>query len=323
MTSTPLSSPSRAGLLGRALAWMAVALALVVALLLAMLWFGGGHDYLTWVAGQRQGGPLRRDVAGNVLVHWPLDAQGAHWVDLHIPKAMAAEAAIGQPDYVVPPHEDGTPPPAPVPNGKQMLFNVLWPEMATEDASNRAEFWVPGGGRFMHALVTAFAVGERDGRQWDTLELDRQLAMRGIETVCTPTGLPVPRNVDCVHVQAIEKASRPGLRHVGRDFAAHPIDRSQLRQFSFEDAFLASDDGGGLRTVIVCNADDLEAEQVAVGMTPQCNQYFVVRKLNAVVDVGYRKQYLSQWSEIQSRWTNVLNSYAQGADQSSTTGNPS
>ena len=187
-----------------------------------------------------------------------------------------------------------------------LLINMLWPEMTGRTRQNSTDFEVRGGGRAMMIFVESGAIDDFHGVKFDALKLHEKIAQDFLENVCIPTGLPMPKNVECVHRPAGIDRENYGLRLYGRDYALYPVLPTNVG--SVHDVLEAQGVDGNLSTLITCNPDGL---QYPTPFSPSCTQVFMHAQLNALVQVTYRKEYLPEWKKIQANTSELLSSFAQ------------
>jgi hypothetical protein len=184
---------------------------------------------------------------------------------------------------------------------------------------NSAEFNVAGGGRRMLALVDSGAVEDFEGRHFDALQARSDLAIQRLLRFCdmpkSPFGQDGKPIEPVCHDRSApdEKAKEYGLRHLGIDFEKYPeireIDRASIDK---QDVFLQYDEANSrLQTFIECTTAEVSDGQRIDGyhLIPQCDQYFVSQRLNAIVSVSYRRVYLRDWAKIQREWQAALDSF--------------
>jgi len=241
--------------------------------------------------------------AQGTVIEWPLGRSGKERVTLRVPGGyFSPENRLGMAIDSARAVNNG-------PDIEYFSMTALWPGMITETNGNRQEFQVAGGGRVMRMLMRSAAVEDWQGRHFDALQNTFDVALKAsTQRMCV--GIMAASH--CYKRTASDvKSSKFGLQRQGVDFAKYPDfpieERSGLPE---RDIYYARGPSGELLTVIWCMAE--EAKTVDDGpqyrKVAQCEQYLENHQLNALVQVDYRRAYLSQWRDIESAWNALLES---------------
>ena len=161
----------------------------------------------------------------------------------------------------------------------------------------------------MMVLVDSAAIEDWEGRHYNALQSKFDMAMDwSANHLC----VGVMAQSHCYKREAPDvKPPKFGLQRMGVDFSKYPDfpeqDRSGLPE---RDIYYLRGPDGSLQTVILCMAE--EAKTIEDGsqyrMVPQCEQSYVDRRLNALVEISYRRVYLPEWRAIQESWDSLLQS---------------
>jgi hypothetical protein len=181
-----------------------------------------------------------------------------------------------------------------------LLIFAQWPNL--EPSANQDRELQPHGA-FMQTLLTARAIGSYRGQTINALEN----AFDGAVVLSTqgPCGLRVGAGAECREPKEADvKPAKFGLQRRGVDFNKHPeIPEAARGGMPQRDIYFLRDDGGSLKTVILCTAEEAKTDAA------QCEHKFIDEKLNALVSVHYRRLYLQNWREVETAWRKLLDSF--------------
>lgn len=189
-----------------------------------------------------------------------------------------------------------------------LLLMARWPNL-DPTANYDSSYWPHGA--FMQTLLQARALGSYRGQTINTLEnaFDNAVAM-STQSLCragsgAKGGCNGPKEGDV-------KPAKFGLQRLGVDFNQHPeVPAAAWQDMSQRDIYYLRDDGGTLRTVIFCTAEEaktVDDEPQGHGVA-QCEHKFIDEKLNALVSIHYRRVYLQDWREVEAAWRKLLESF--------------
>jgi hypothetical protein len=112
------------------------------------------------------------------------------------------------------------------------------------------------------------------------------------------------------------KAPKYGLERIGVDFSKYPtFPEADRSAFETQDVYFLREPTGAVSTLIQCTAEESKtaADGPAYkGVIAHCDQKFISKRLNALVQITYPRPLLKDWSEIQTRWLSLLDSFALG-----------
>ena len=245
-------------------------------------------------------------------IRWPLSHNSADELVLNLPPGYSAPQL-----YKDAANRGPVARATDLPVEDELVIKALWPNLeppATHD------YALEPRGATMEALVTPRAVQSYRGQPINTLEnaFDDAVWMfaRSLCGVPVQTGIhPDPYATRCDPSKAADvKPVRYGLQRQGVDFKKHPeLPEAAQRDRSLRDIYYLRDDGGSLKTVILCTAE--EARTVDDGpqyhVVGQCEHKFIDAKLNALVSVYYRRVYLQNWREVETAWRKLLESFVE------------
>jgi hypothetical protein len=239
-------------------------------------------------------------------IQWPLGRGGEERIRLAIPRAYGSMNTLAQQFYaaIQKKHRKYS---AQV--YEALLIRAIWPDL--EPGSPDAhEFNLPRAPGAMGAILTSGAVETFKGEQFDGLQAELHSAII-LSTLNLCISEEPPRN--CYRRNNADvKPSKFGLQRVGVDFSKYPDFPDDKRSgTAADDIYFQRNPNGELITIILCTAE--EAKTAEDGPQYQgvahCEQKFVTKRANALVSVTYSRLLLKDWSLIQARWDNLLNSF--------------
>jgi hypothetical protein len=181
------------------------------------------------------------------------------------------------------------------------LFSALLPDMKPWTRETLPEFKIRGGGAVVEGLVTSVLVATKApteeaylrilfNTERDNLLHDPQLR---------PPGVVIG-----------EKPARFGLNRIG------PLNLPQQRSPYYlpEDLYFIGKSPETSPVFIVCQAEELPTREENPGskIFEQCKHFMQFRALSAVVRLRYRREYLKDWREIQTKVEGLLTSFLPG-----------
>lgn len=249
------------------------------------------------------------------VLKWPYkDTQ--HLITVRIPGGYRflggmAMGAILQPDYPDPDKQLGY--------STSLFAETLWPDLPPRTRQNQSEFDAPGGGRGLSIKVDAIVppskkpadptetneYAENFDRSKFATEEERRLEWDFHHTKFSFTlgdgGMSVLEPLP----------GRFGLDRVGFNPSKHP--RHVASMSTPDDYYFLRNEKGRLLTFIRCGSEllrDHEDDPASV-YSPQCEQNFYFAPLNGIVEVRYRRKYLGEWRNIQTKTEQLLQSFIQ------------
>ncbi|MHB1098189.1 MAG: hypothetical protein ACYCZR_01425 [Burkholderiales bacterium] len=263
------------------------------------IFFGAGVFVVValvgWLGGCAQSPEPNTPYSPPLRLNWPLDHTGTHRVQVLVPAGYNMSAGAEWMEAVIYPHGRPTDPH----NVQQdMLLETLWPEMGPHTVGNNQSFEVPGMGRMLMILIGSGAVDPAIHAR-DRLHIDLDTDKFFLKQVCIPPP-SLPGKAICHDLDHLyPKPGKFGLKRVGVDFHRFPdVPKAEYRHYN--DLYYTPDMGADMQTYVSCTADEVGPTVHGIAYNPLCQQYFIFRPLNAVVQVTYRRVYLKDWSGIQS-----------------------
>lgn len=261
------------------------------------------------------------------VLKWPYkDTQ--HFVTVRIPGGYrflggAAMGAILGPNYPDPDKTRGF--------STALYVETLWPDLPPRTPQNQLEFDPPKGGIGRSLSIQAYATRagsiraedrkqiEEDGRifkfdgshfitipEW-ILEKNFHIQLEGIGIGSYGPGDPHGP----YYFPVEDLPGKFGLDRIGVDYRKYPklleMDRDE------NDAYYLRDKQGRLQTFIICTNESVpEPEDDPTSYYwPNCTQQFYFEPLSGIVKIRYRRKYLGDWREIQTKTEQLLQSFIQ------------
>jgi hypothetical protein len=248
--------------------------------------------------------PLRQPTIDQI--QWPLGRGGNERIRLDIPSTYGAENSVAQKFYaaIQKKHRQFS-------NRayETLLIRAMWPNL--EPAGTDVGFDRPPG--VMTAILSSGAVETFEGEHFDALQTELRSAVMLSRDLCFNEGPPR----QCYRRDDADvKPSRFGLQHLGVDFSKYPELPEEYRsRMQGDDIYFQRDPSGQLVTVILCTAEEAKTAEDGpqYQAVARCDQKFVLKSANAVVSLTYSRRLLKDWSSIQARWQELLNSFVSAA----------
>jgi hypothetical protein len=176
-------------------------------------------------------------------------------------------------------------------------FLALLPDMRPWTKETLEDFTRPGGGNNVEGLVESVVWAGSARREKDflavRLEIERQYLVQG--TRAPPS----------ITIEA--KPDRFGLKRIGpRNIPADINPYTALR-----DLYYLGETPESSPFFIVCDAEEVRSKEddPDAVFVPHCEQYLMLPELSAIVKFDYRRVFLPDWREIQSKVERLLLSF--------------
>jgi hypothetical protein len=262
---------------------------------------------------ERVRGPEIVAAASTFQVCWPLGRSGNQRVLLDIPRAYGTWEPSSRSEQVLSNrdiHAVGF-----KCEQRQLLLQALWPGLEPNEPAIRGEMSVGGGGRMMMMLLSSSAVESSEGLHYDSLQSAFDIAVNwSAKDLClSPLELhnyaPGARTKCYPRAAPDSKAPEFGLDRLGVDFQKYPdIPEKSRYGMAEQDIYYQRGADGKLQVVILCNAEEASSLDAQLGMVSQCQHKFIIKPLNALTSINYRRVYLKDWKAIQNSWEKLLTS---------------
>ena len=176
-----------------------------------------------------------------------------------------------------------------------LSIETLWPDLPPRTKKNAQEYMALGGGRLLLISVAAYARAPLERRS-KLLEIHFQSLRDANQLGGRYLMMPLQ--------------AKFGLQREGIDLATHG---ERLNDSTPVDFYFQRDPQGQMQVFIRCTAEAIrdQEDDPSSHYSPQCSQYFNYPPLNAEVEVNYRRKYLKNWREIQTKTEQLLQSFIQ------------
>ncbi len=239
----------------------------------------------------------------NDEIQWPLGRAGDVRIRLDIPPAYGAMNTSSQNFYaaIQKKHRKFSDRVYEV-----LLIRAIWPDLLPAGTDAPAFDRPPGA---MAAILTSGAVESFKGEHFNALQAEFRSAIMLSRELCFREGPPRKcyRRDD-----ADVKPSKFGLQRLGVDFSKYPeLPEDQRAGTEAEDIYFQRDGRGELVTLILCTPEEAKTKEDGpqYQAVARCEQKFVTKQANALVSLTYSRMLLEDWSSIQAKWEELLNSF--------------
>jgi hypothetical protein len=178
------------------------------------------------------------------------------------------------------------------------LFSALLPDMKPWTRETLPEFKKRGGGAVVEGLVTSIVFATKAPTEEAYLRILFDVERNALlhDSQLRPPGVVIG-----------EKPARFGLRRIG------PLNLPQNRSPYYlpQDMYFLGDNPEASPIFIVCQAEELPTREKDQGAKTfaQCKHFMMFKALSAVVRLNYRREYIKDWHEIQTKAERLLASF--------------
>jgi hypothetical protein len=251
--------------------------------------------------------PLAGLCKGGTEIIWPLSRNSPDKLILELPKGYGGPTL----DKLDTSEMRATD----LPLEEDLVITAMWPDLQPPATY---QYTIQPSGASMETLVIARAIGSYQGQPINALEtaVDNAVDLSvwlACNAAAQDSSGAITKGLCQTRRNADTKAPKFGLKRLGMDFNKYSDYSEQLRRgFPQRDIYYLRD-GDGLKTIILCTAEEAVTVDDGSQSSPiaQCEHKFIDSRLNALVNVHYRRVYLEHWRDVEAAWRKLLDSFVE------------